>query len=100
MTLFAIFATVKDWADLIHALAWPGVVVFALLKFRKNIDDVIRDILTRIPWERTTGFKAGRVGEFKMSKKVEETIVKQTTIPPGKPPLLDDADEGRGPDGE
>lgn len=63
-TLLAI--TVKDWADLIHALAWPAVALTAILLFRKSLSDAVADILKRIPWERTTHVKA-KGAELKMA---------------------------------
>lgn len=79
-------ANVKDWADLLHAVAWPLVALTALIIFRRSVRDAVRDILGRIPFERTTSFKAHGLGELKMTKTTEEKIVTQMVIAPGQSP--------------
>jgi hypothetical protein len=73
-------ANLKDWAELLHAVAWPLVALTALIIFRRSVRDAVRDILGRIPFERTTSFKAHGLGELKMTKTTEEKIVTQTVI--------------------
>jgi hypothetical protein len=82
MTFPASIITVKDWADLLHAVAWPIVALVALYLFRKSIDDSVRDVLSRIPWERTTSVKARGLGEVLITKKTEQKIVETVKIPP------------------
>jgi len=82
MIFLAIIITVKDWADLLHAVAWPGVALVALYLFRKSIDHSVRDVLNRIPWERTTSVKARGLGEVLITKRTEQRIVETVKIPP------------------
>jgi hypothetical protein len=72
----AIFASVKDWADLIHAVAWPLVVLLIVWRFRKSIDHIGAAFL-KIPWEKVSSVKAANV-ELSIS---EATLVNETTIP-------------------
>jgi uncharacterized membrane protein YgaE (UPF0421/DUF939 family) len=53
----------KDVAELLHAVAWPIVVLIALFCFRKSIDDTVKEILSRIPWEKLASLKASGLGE-------------------------------------
>jgi hypothetical protein len=81
-------ATFKDWTDLVHALAWPLVVLVALVMFHRSVTKV----LSRIPFERTTSVKAGGLGELKMTKgEGEEKTAKEMVIsaidPPSRPKL-------------
>jgi hypothetical protein len=82
MILLATMAAVKDWADLLHAVAWPIVALVALYLFRKSIDHSVRDVLRRIPWERTTSVRARGLGEVQLTKKIEQKIVETVRIPP------------------
>jgi hypothetical protein len=82
MINLATFANVKDWADLLHAIAWPIVALVALYLFRKNIDHAVRDVINRIPWERTSSLKARGLGEVTITKKTEQRIASTVKIPP------------------
>ena len=82
MANVAAFVTVKDWADLLHAVAWPIVVLIAIYLFRKSIDHAIRDVINRIPWERTSSLKARGLGEVTIRKKAEQRIAATVKIPP------------------
>jgi hypothetical protein len=82
MAHVATFTAVKDWADLLHAIAWPIVILIAIYLFRKSIDDAIRDVINRIPWERTSSLKARGLGEVTITKKTEQRIAATVKIPP------------------
>jgi hypothetical protein len=76
-----LFPTMRDWAELLHAVAWPIVVLIALFCFRKSIDDAVKEILNRIPWEQLASLKAIGLGEMKIAQ-----TAKQTKIPVASPP--------------
>jgi len=86
MDFIATFINVRDWAELVHAAAWPSVVFCALWMFRGSINRAIVNIIARIPLERTTSLKARGLAELKMARKTDERIAKKTNIPPGKLP--------------
>jgi hypothetical protein len=74
----------KDFAELLHAVAWPIVVLIALFWFRKSIDETVKEILNRIPWEKLASVKASGLGEMKIAQ-----TAKQTKIPVPPPPSLE-----------
>jgi hypothetical protein len=77
-------ANLKDWTDLLRAVAWPLVALTALILFRRSVNNALR----RIPFHKATSFKIPGLGEFKMSKTAEtsETLAKDTVISALPPP--------------
>jgi hypothetical protein len=71
---------VKDWTDLIHAVAWPIVALIALILFRRSVNDALR----RIPFHLATSFKVSGVGEMKIAKSAAKDTVIPTPDPPGR----------------
>jgi hypothetical protein len=82
MIVLAAVLGVNDWADLLHAVAWPIVALVAIYVFRKSLDHAIRDVVGRIPWERTTYLKARGLGEVQITKKTEQKISATLKLPP------------------
>lgn len=68
-------ANLKDWTDLLRAVAWPLVALTALIMFRRSVSDALR----RIPFHLSTSFKVSGVGELKMAKS-DEKLAKATVI--------------------
>jgi hypothetical protein len=96
MFLIAIIASVKDWAELLHAVAWPIVALVALCLFRRRIPDSIESIIRRLPFERATSIKAPGVGEIQMMK--EKKVAEKLKVPRGiepskKPQTMENSDE-------
>ena len=69
----------KDVAELLHAVAWPIVVLIALFCFRKSIDDTVKEILNRIPWEKLASLKATGLGEMTIAQTARQTKI---PVPP------------------
>jgi hypothetical protein len=69
----------KDLAELLHAVAWPIVALIALFCFRKSIDETVKAILSRIPWEKVASLKASGLGEMTIDQTARQT---QIPIPP------------------
>jgi hypothetical protein len=74
----------KDLADLLHAVAWPIVVLIALFYFRKSIDETVKQILNRIPWEKVASLKASG-----LEMTIAQTA-RQMTIPVPPTPSLEE----------
>jgi hypothetical protein len=85
MQFITLAMTIKDVADLLHAIAWPAVALVALLIFRKSINNSLGHVLQRIPWERITSLKAPGVGELKLAR--------DTKIPIPDAPRPDDLEK-------
>ena len=81
--LLATLITVKDWADLVHALAWPGVALTAIVMFRRSLNNGIADILAKIPWERITSVKL-KGAELKMARDAQIPFGEVPKIPQRK----------------
>ncbi len=87
MILWIILATVKDWADLAHAIAWPAVALIGFCLFRKIIDEAVRDILRRMPFERASSLRIPGAAEMRFGPKAKELqAARKARIPVGKPP--------------
>lgn len=83
-------ANLKDWTDLLHAVAWPLVALTALILFRRSVNDALR----RIPFHLATSFKVPGLGELKMAKP-DEKLAKATVISTIAPPSRSQAAGGR-----
>ncbi len=81
----------KDVAELLHAVAWPIVALIALLCFRKSIDETVKQILNRIPWEKLASLKASGLGEMKIAQTARQTKIPIPPIPPT--PSLEESTE-------
>lgn len=81
--LLATLITVKDWADLVHALAWPAVALTAIVMFRRSLNNGIADILAKIPWDRITSVKL-KGAELKMARDARIPFGEVPKIPQGK----------------
>jgi hypothetical protein len=81
--LLAILITVRDWADLAHALAWPVVALTAIFLFKKSLSDALADILKRIPLERATHLKT-KGAELKMGRDAKIPFGEVPKIPKEK----------------
>ena len=87
MNILAMIGTVKDWADLTHALAWPVVVLLIVWRFRKSIDQ-IDAALRKVPWDKLISVKAANM---------ELTIAQEMPIPvPPVPPVIEAAPAAEG----
>jgi len=80
-------ATIRDWADLIRAVAWPLVAVFALLKFR----GILESLLARIIHAEGMGFK---ITLEKLLPKAEKEA-RQLKLQIPDPPTPDTDPQGR-----
>jgi len=83
MMSVTMFGTVKDWADLVHALAWPAVALTGLLLFRKNLSDAFADALKRVPLDRITSMKL-KGAELKMARDAKIPFGEVPKIPKDK----------------
>lgn len=81
--ILTMLGTVKDWADLVHALAWPAVALTAIILFRKSVNNGIADILAKIPWERITSMKL-KGAELRMARDARIPFGEVPKIPQGK----------------
>jgi hypothetical protein len=81
--LLAILITVKDWADLLHAIAWPAVALIGMFLFKKNLGEALADILKRIPLERATHLKT-KGAELKMARDAKIPFGEVPKIPKEK----------------
>lgn len=92
MSILAALGSVKDWADLLHAVAWPTAVLIICALFKKIIEQTVEDILRRVPLERASLLKIPGVAEMKLGPKPRElATAKEARIPVAPLPIPDRA---------
>jgi hypothetical protein len=70
--------SVKDWADLLHAVAWPTVVLIAVFRFH----GVIESLLERVIRVEGLGVKATLA---KLDKEIPKAEVEAKRLRPKQP---------------
>jgi hypothetical protein len=77
LAYLAVFS-VKDWADLLHAVAWPLVALFAVFRFH----NVIESLLQRLIQAEGLGVK---VSLAKLEKEIPKAEVEAKRLRPKQP---------------
>jgi hypothetical protein len=76
--LCAVVISVKDWADLLHAVAWPIVALIAVFRFHS----VIESLLERVIRVEGLGVKATLA---KLDKEITKAEVEARRVKPKQP---------------
>jgi hypothetical protein len=76
--MFTVAFSVKDWADLLHAIAWPVVALIAIFRFHS----VIESLLERLVRAEGLGVK---VTLAKLDKEIPKAEVEARRVKPKEP---------------